>query len=295
MGRDPSHGIFIRRDGNYALFKYSYECDFSDPIVQEARGIILDVEKLEVACWPFRKFGNYNESYADKIDWATACVQEKVDGSIVKLWFDERKKDWEFSTNGMIRAGEASVGEEEKENFLDLIRSAVNYGKIPFESLDHEKTYLFELVSPKTRIVVPYNETMLYHIGTKNRLTGRETEEELGIRKPKKYPLHSLEECIRAAAALNSTREESGEVEQEGVVVVDSRWNRVKIKPPDYLAAHYISPTRMTKENILAFSKEITVKKKLLYEKHRQQISRLWRRGRFESCKGSGNPLVKGL
>ena len=61
------YGVSVRRDGNLALFKYTMECDFTDPVVQEARGIIIDVDALEVVCWPFRKFGNYNESYADEI------------------------------------------------------------------------------------------------------------------------------------------------------------------------------------------------------------------------------------
>ena len=54
----------IRREGPYAIFNYGYEARFSDPLVQEARGIILDTECLEVVCWPFRKFGNFNEEYA---------------------------------------------------------------------------------------------------------------------------------------------------------------------------------------------------------------------------------------
>lgn len=50
---------------------------FGNPLVQEARGIIIDTEKMEVVCWLFRKFGNFTESYADEIDWDTACVQKE--------------------------------------------------------------------------------------------------------------------------------------------------------------------------------------------------------------------------
>ena len=78
--------ITIKEEYPFAIFNYGIDCDFSNPIVQESRGIILDLDNLEVVCWPFRKFGNYNESYADKIDWNTARVQDKIDGSIIKLW-----------------------------------------------------------------------------------------------------------------------------------------------------------------------------------------------------------------
>ncbi|MGN0298807.1 MAG: RNA ligase [Lachnospiraceae bacterium] len=250
------YGIFIRREGSLALFKYNIECDFTDPIVQEARGIIIDVDALEVVCWPFRKFGNYNESYADEIDWSSARVQEKVDGSIIKLWYDRKKSDWQFSTNGTIRAKEALVGENGKNNFGDVIRMAVNYADIPFSELDQDKTYIFELVSPITQIVVPYEVTMLYHIGTRHNITGMETEENIGIRKPACYSLHSLDECIKAATKLNSSMRKFSEVEQEGFVVVDKNWNRVKIKSPDYLAAHYVSTIRMTKKNVITFLRE---------------------------------------
>ena len=29
-------------------------------------GIVIDTKNIEVVCWPFRKFGNYTEDYADK-------------------------------------------------------------------------------------------------------------------------------------------------------------------------------------------------------------------------------------
>ena len=71
------YGLRIKVEGDYAVFNYNITCDFKNPIVQEARGIILDIKSFEVVCWPFRKFGNYNESYADEIDWTTARVQER--------------------------------------------------------------------------------------------------------------------------------------------------------------------------------------------------------------------------
>ena len=89
----------IAEEGRYTIFNYDMTqsvsidgerrmCEFSLPEVPEARGIIINTETLDVACWPFRKFGNYGEYYADSIDWSTARVQEKVDGSIMKLWND---------------------------------------------------------------------------------------------------------------------------------------------------------------------------------------------------------------
>ena len=97
-----SKKIRIYEDDNYVLLSYGIGPNFNDPIVKEARGIILDKETLNVVCWPFTKFGKYDDNYADDIDWNTARVQEKIDGSIIKLWYDSRANVWRFSSNTQI-------------------------------------------------------------------------------------------------------------------------------------------------------------------------------------------------
>lgn len=220
---------------NYVAFGGAETADFSDPVVQEARGIIINTQTMEVVCWPFRKFGNYGEYYTDEIDWATARVQDKVDGSIIKLWWNEEKNSWQFSTNSMINADKSPCASLVTGTYGDLIRKAENYNDIPFAELDKDNTYIFELVSPENRVVIAYPETMLWHTGTRNRLTGEESDTDIGIRKPAEYPLHSIDECIAAAEALNDP---GSEVKKEGFVVVDSFRHRVKVKSPAYLGIH---------------------------------------------------------
>lgn len=248
------HGVKVKKDGNYAIFNYGFNCVFSDPIVQEARGIIIDYVNLEVMCWPFRKFGNHNESYADKIDWSTARVLEKVDGSIIKLWYDPSISRWQFSTNATIRAENSSIDNYVGLYFGEVITRADNYADIPFEKLDKNCTYIFELVSPETKVVVNYGITSLYHIGTRNNLTGIESEVDIGIKKPASYPLGSLNDCLLAAAELNNSLEENtDDVAYEGFVVVDANWNRVKVKSPDYLVMHRLRDSRsFTKRDCIA-------------------------------------------
>ena len=237
----------IRREGPYAIFNYGYEARFSDPLVQEARGIILDTECLEVVCWPFRKFGNFNEEYADPIDWKTACVQEKVDGSIIKLWFSQRQDRWIFSTNSNIDAANAPIeGSARGHTFLDAILSAENYSDIHTDRLDRKCTYIFELVGPETQVVIPYTTPLLYHTGTRNNVTGEEYDENIGIVQPLRYPLRSLADCMEAARKLNA---ETSGVAYEGFVVVDANWHRVKIKSPDYLVRHKLSGICLSRDN----------------------------------------------
>lgn len=226
--------IKVKKEESLAIFNYGIGCDFSNPVVQEARGIIIDLDTLEVACWPFRKFGNHTESYADTIDWSSARVLEKIDGSIIKLWFDKRASKWQFSTNSTIRAEQAPLSAFSGMCFYDVISRTQNFGSIPFDTLDKDTTYIFELVSPETEIVIKYPTPMLYHIGTRSNITGAESEVDIGMPKPRSFALSSLNDCIKASIELN----QGDVVDSEGFVVVDKDYHRVKVKSPEYFALH---------------------------------------------------------
>ena len=248
--------IAIKEEYPLAIFNYGIDCDFSNSIVQESRGIIIDIENLEVVCWPFRKFGNYNERYADKIEWNTARVQDKIDGSIIKLWWNRTTGEWQFSTNGTINAETALANQMTQETFLDVIRKADNYNEIVSMLPDLSKNYtlIFELVSPETQVVVKYPKPYLYHIGARNNISGMEFDLDIGIHKPKEYSLKSLDECLDAAYNLNKA--DDGQVhgvKKEGFVVVDGNWNRIKIKSPDYLILHRMSAnSNFSKDRIIS-------------------------------------------
>lgn len=235
---DPYY-LKISRDNGYILFKYNQVfSDFSIPLVREARGIIFRESDWECVCHPFNKFGNYGEPYCPEINWETASVQEKVDGSLIKFWYDN---GWHISTNGTIDAFKANLNDVKYQNFgqlvLEAIRNTVTDEHNFFEMLDKKFTYMFELVSPYNRVVIPYQETKLYLLGFRSRWLGEEFAPEHCIFNeyfaiPKRYPLHSLEDIQKAANALPW--------DQEGYVVCDENFNRVKIKSPSYVMAHYV-------------------------------------------------------
>ena len=232
-----SKKIKVKTKGDVAIFNYNIDADFNDPIVCQSRGIIIDFIEKKVVCRAFDKFFNYSEPYAATIDWASASVQEKIDGSIVKLY--HYKGEWRWATNGMIDASDANIADGlPVKSFFGIIRKCINYQDIIYtlNSLDKNYTYIFELVSPYNKIVVRYNECKLYHIGTRNNLTGQEYDIDIGVEKPKRFPLSTLEQCIIAASVLNKGNEH---VETEGFVVVDQFFNRVKIKSPEYVTLHH--------------------------------------------------------
>lgn len=240
-------GVSIKiNDSNQAIFNYNaLTCDFTNPLVQESRGIIIDLDTNEVVCWPYRKFGNSTETYVDEINYKNALVEEKIDGSICKLWYNAKKNRWQWSTNSMIDANDANIGENSM-TFYQLITKADNYSLIHTDRLSPNFTYIFELVSPYNQIVIHYDSTKLYQTGQRSNLTGQEFQPQIEkIARPKKYSLASYEDCLKAAEALNAGK---NEVANEGFVVVDpvvhntdGSFNRVKIKSPEYVALHHAS------------------------------------------------------
>lgn len=241
--------LTIKEDDNYALLKYSQiESDFNQPIVKECRGLIVDKNTLEPVALSFYKFFNVQESLADKIDWNTAKVQEKIDGSKILIWFNKYKKQWQVSTSGVLDAHNASVNDF-GTTFYSLFERAFELQGVTlenvFNSLHEHFCYTFELVSPESKIVVPYNKTEVYWIGLRrtNDATHDKFKEvnpdDMGesflktyCKRPREYSLTNLDDCLKATMKMG--------FDEEGFVVVDANWNRVKIKSPSYVAAHHL-------------------------------------------------------
>jgi T4 RnlA family RNA ligase len=242
LAQEP-YFLKIKEDGRYVIFNYDQiRSDFSIPLVQEARGIIFDKDDWShPVCWAFNKFFNYGEPTAAEINWDTVFVTEKIDGSLMKVWWDG---DWHISTNGTINAFDAKLNDVKVHDFEELFLEALGkyyncFGAFT-DRLDHDLTYMFELVSPYNRVVIPYEESDIYFLGARDKYTGEEfncsslNAGALGMgrfKRPKQYPLTSVNDCIDLAETFGW--------DQEGFVACDAEFNRVKIKSPAYVMAHY--------------------------------------------------------
>ena len=101
--------VKTKREDGLVLTKYDQtHSDMTIPLVRECRGIILDeTNGHQPVCVPLFKFGNFGESYIPDIDWTSACIQEKLDGSLIKLWY--HAGEWRVSSNGEINARNAYI------------------------------------------------------------------------------------------------------------------------------------------------------------------------------------------
>jgi hypothetical protein len=245
LSKDP-YNLIIKEEDCLVLFKYNQILsDFSLPICREARGFITSIKFNSVYCRSFAKFFNYGEKYAAEIDWQSARVEDKIDGSLIRIWWNPMKNGWQVSTSGTIDAFNAKISDGER-SFGDLVMEALNkiLGEDVHLILPKNMTHVFELVSPESRVVVPYKETDLYYLTSFYNDSGEEVRLLMTqFNKPKSYPLVSLEDCIQACSKMD--------ISQEGFVVFDKDFNRIKIKSPAYLAAHRIgnngaiTPTRI--------------------------------------------------
>ena len=126
-----------------------------------------------------------------------------------------------------------------------LFDAASNRLDLHLDALDTNYTYIFELTSPYSKVIIDYPDTTIWHIGTRDNRTFCEVEMDIGVKKPRSYPLRTLDDCIRAAQAMGTDR--------EGFVVVDAAWHRVKIKNPTYLRMHRMMGNRaITDKEILS-------------------------------------------
>lgn len=222
------YSIIIKEDDTHILFKYDQiSSDFKYDEVRDARGIIFDKETWQCKRLAFRKFFNAAEQYADKLDWNSVRIQNKIDGSIISVW--NFNGLWMLSTSGTINAYDACNYLE--RSFGDMFIEAFekHYGSFKefTKKLDPKMCYSFELIHPHNVIVVNYSEMGVYHIGTRNMETLDEFNVDIGIKKPEEYKFNSLEDVIKMSLTLKD--------DAEGYVCVDKNFNRVKIKSPKYV------------------------------------------------------------
>ena len=221
------------------MLKYSQiDSDFGLNMVRECRGLILDSNSFEIVSYPFYKFGNYGEGYCPEIDWKSAHCLQKVDGSLIKIV--RLGKMLLVSTNGTIDAFKAPVAEQlgcKFKSFGDIVQYVLDCKGISCDDFVEGFTYMFELVSPWTRVVIPYSKENLFFLGVRDNTSFKEQlpydhpfAEHFDT--PKMYSLHSVDECLAAAKALPW--------DDEGYVVVDQHFNRVKIKSPAWLGVHHL-------------------------------------------------------
>ena len=238
LERDFAIASSAPRNGKISLNYDMIESPMGETIVKECRGIILRLDTWDVVACPFFKFFNAQEGPAAKIDWSSAKYLEKMDGSLLILYWDCVTANWYFATRSMPEA--EGMCNALTCSFADLAQMALKEMDIDFakwtEKLNKRYTYMFELTSPYNRVVVDYKKPQLTLIGVRDLDTLKELDakpvaNEIGVPHPMEFGFATLDDIIAVVNEWNA-------VEHEGVVVVDKHFNRVKVKGINYVAFH---------------------------------------------------------
>jgi len=267
-----NYGIIAQLHHHGALWLFDYDQLAAHKhrmtdMVMESRGLILCAETLDIVRRPFARFFNIGEApaYESDIDYEKLEALEKVDGSLVTLYYNKVTNHWHFGTRGTPFA--EGRNRHTGKVMSDLISRAAGLVHKPGTSefdknlrsagiLDPDVTYLFEFIGPDNPHVTRYTESELVLLGAR-RLNGIEyTPQEVNflfnlftavgwrVRMPKRYPiplaLGGLARSLQVEAIKNwvaSAPEFKGL--HEGVVCINaSTGKRLKVKTPLYCAVH---------------------------------------------------------
>lgn len=231
---DIFKNIRVKQKDNMFLYNYSdvVIVPRNNPIICKCRGLVLR-NNGEILNYPFdRFFNNFENTEKAKLDWNTALAQEKIDGSLINVfWTGEQ---WEITTRGSFYPNDNPTEDsiDYAEEFKRLFKS--------FNLLDKDKCYMFELISKNNRIITKYDWEFVALIGARNILTLKELSQEwlndftilIGAYRPKQVSVKNIEECKELFKDLRN--------DEEGLVIVDDHFNRIKLKQESYLKMNKI-------------------------------------------------------
>ena len=265
------HGVYPRFSKSGHKFSLNYdmlEAKESDPLSQECRGLILSFADLSlhiprdkasipglvpgdtyIVSFPMKRFFNEGQGAA-YVNWndPRISVMEKLDGSMIQVYHDQVKDEWHCATRSVP---EANLINESGMTFRQLFEKALfETAKQTFEEftskLNKDNTYCFELCSPYNRIVCYYPTCSVTLLAVRNKFTHKEIlpTELFGVPVVKTYHFTELKDIVEWVATQNP-------MDHEGVVVRDSKFNRIKIKNPGYVAFNKASDRLKTSDRAL--------------------------------------------
>ena len=241
----------------------------TNDIVRACRGIVLSIDDngVKPISVPYTKFFNYGDKdgkdIEEKINWSNAKISMKMDGMLLKTACVEEngEKRLYFFTNGSFILNSPissnTISEEEETKEMKILADLLSYAlknvddtikifydkeigsyyitggwsdKIPIGS-----TLMFELVSPKCKIICKYNKTKLYLHGYRDpdliEHDPRELNFGLKFEYPEMFNASNYEDVKKIVSEFNGN-------EKEGCVVVDynnPETPRIKVKAESYL------------------------------------------------------------
>lgn len=250
--------ILVGDKGDYWILNYlqgprnEYNCLVRGMVVRKptfleaVKEIHYSNELSLIASFPFIRFFNHGESEAACVDFSNADMIEKMDGTMVGVFFTP---DRHFHTRKMCSVDERDLGKKitsfygKDFAFMPTIKTYVD--DVNFSSFDKIFTFVFEFIHEASYVLTKYSPEQygLYLLSARNNFTHRELSESeldeiavrLGVRRPTLFD--SVDDLDKIQEMFDSVDVE----DFEGFVFRDRvTGNRVKVKDPEYVRKHHI-------------------------------------------------------
>ena len=195
-----------------------------------------------------------------------------VHNSMMQVYWDPFLNKWFAATTGTAE-GEGEVNNKTGTTFNELFWSTIEkYNPKIKDSLDKTHTYVFELTTPYNIVVKPHAESSVTLLAVRNNKSLDElpyvsvvtTANYLKIPVVKSYNLNAKDfgALIRTFEGMPWS--------EEGYVVVDANFNRVKIKNPAYVHAHHLKG-KMGNHHIMGIIKTNEIEEFIATFKEREE------------------------
>lgn len=215
-----------------------------DNITIQCRGLVTNSKGIIIAK-PFTKFFNFEEHTVDDIPSESFEVFEKMDGSLGIVFYYQG--EWIVASRGSFTSNQSLVGTDMFKT-LSIVR---NY---PTTGLNHNWTYLFEIIYKENRIVCDYDFEGLILLGAYD----TNTNTEINYNELKKHvSLFDDVKLVRKYDGItdyNTLKDKIGG-DREGYVVRFQNGFRMKIKGDEYIRLHRII-TNISNRDIWEYLKE---------------------------------------
>lgn len=264
---EETHGIEASISAYKVSLNYNQiKSNPSDKLANDCRGLILrtwdgspiqenePLGKTKVLCKSFGRFFNYGDGNCAQIDWDDIVAEEKLDGSLCLVYFDDIKNEYCVATRSVPEAN-LPIGFKDY-TFRTLFEKAI-YETYGFKwsgfinNLNDHHTYSFELTTPLNQIVVRHKDYSAYLLAIFNNNDLQEVDKKhlYPFKVVPTYKLNTIEQIIDFVNLRNPS-------EHEGLVIKDKNFNRIKVKSISYVAAHKLRDTVSSDRNCLALIME---------------------------------------
>ena len=224
FGVAPYHMNVKGNDERCIIISDNYRTPLNNIFVEMVDGCVIDPKNMKVICYfPHmkRRELQYQEDVKtdDIRDWDKTTVEELIDGTVIRLYYDN---EWKIATLRTMDAKNAYWLSE--KSFKDLFLECCS---LDFEKLNKSHIYGFIICHPNNKIVTHYKDVALVHIMTINKDNDFKTiEVDLGVIKPKKLIFNNFEQMIQSCMKL--------QFYFPGYLLTDENGSNTK-----YIAPHY--------------------------------------------------------